>query len=143
MSIETENLILVPGTTESLTSALSGNDSLSNSLGYAVCPDWTEFGTEPLAYALKMISQDDNESGWWTYFPIHKADRILIGSCGYKGRPTTDGIVELGYEVCSAYRHKGLGTEIANALLTNAFHYETVKIVVAHTLPIENASTKI
>ena len=143
MHIETENLILIPGNKNLLASAIQGNDFLSKALGYAVCSDWTEFGVAPLAYTLKILTQSEDENGWWTYFPIHTIDQKLIGSCGYKGRPTPDGMVEIGYEVCPEYRQKGLGTEIANGLLTHAFKDEHIKIVVAHTLPMENASTNI
>ena len=143
MRIETENLILIPGNKNLLASAIQGNDFLSKALGYAVCSDWTEFGVAPLAYTLKILTQSENENGWWTYFPIHTVDQKLIGSCGYKGRPTPDGMVEIGYEVCPEYRQKGFGTEIANGLLTHAFNDELVKLVIAHTLPMENPSTKI
>ena len=143
MRIETENLILIPGTKNLLTSAIQGNDFLSKALGYAVCSDWTEFGVAPLAYTLKILTQSENENGWWTYFPIHTVDQKLIGSCGYKGKPSLDGMVEIGYEVCPEYRQKGYGTEIANGLLTHAFKDEHIKIVIAHTLPMENASTNI
>lgn len=143
MRIETENLILIPGTKNLLTSAIQGNDFLAKELGYGVCSNWTEFGVAPLAYTLKILTQSENENGWWTYFPIHTVDQKLIGSCGYKGRPTPDGMVEIGYEVCPEYRQKGLGTEIANGLLTHAFNHENIKIVIAHTLPMENGSTKI
>ena len=143
MKIETENLILIPGNKNLLASAIQGNDFLSKALGYTVCSDWTEFGVAPLAYTLKILTQNENENGWWTYFPIYTVDQKLIGSCGYKGRPTPDGMVEIGYEVCPEYRQKGLGTEIAKGLLTNAFNDDNVKIVIAHTLPMENASTNI
>ena len=143
MRIETENLILIPGNINLLTSAIQGNDFLSKALGYAVCSDWTEFGVAPLAYTLKILTQSEDENGWWTYFPIHTVDQKLIGSCGYKGKPSLDGMVEIGYEVCPEYRQKGYGTEIANGLLAHAFKDEHIKIVVAHTLPMENASTNI
>ena len=143
MRIETENLILIPGNKNLLASAIQGNDFLSKALGYAVCSDWTEFGVAPLAYTLEMLTQSEDENGWWTYFPIHTVDQKLIGSCGYKGKPSLDGMVEIGYEVCPEYRQKGYGTEIANGLLTHAFKDEHIRIVIAHTLPMENASTKI
>lgn len=143
MKIETENLILIPGNKKILTSAIKGAAFLSENLNASVIEPWTEFGLAPIEYSLKKVSQNKTEVGWWTYFPIHKEDKKLIGSCGYKGSPTSEGTVEIGYEVISEYRKKGLGTEIAIGLVSNAFKFANVKMIIAHTLPLENASTKI
>ncbi|MBK6824930.1 MAG: GNAT family N-acetyltransferase [Saprospiraceae bacterium] len=143
MKIETKNLILISGNKKILASAIRGAAFLSNNLNASVSEPWTEFGLAPIEYSLTKISQNEYENGWWTYFPIHKDDKRLIGSCGYKGIPTSVGNVEIGYEVISEYRQKGLGTEIAKGLVSNAFKFDNVKMIIAHTLPSENASTNI
>lgn len=94
-------------------------------------------------YALDKLKSGEREFGWWTYLPIHKAENKLIGSCGYKGQPNEDGEVEIGYEIKSEYRNKGLATELAKALVENAFNFDTVNSVQAHTLGEVNASTKV
>ncbi|RDB05629.1 N-acetyltransferase [Runella aurantiaca] len=104
---------------------------------------WTEFGTRPFKYALQKIKADTNERGWWTYVPIHKKDNVLIGSCGYKGKPDADGAVEIGYEIIKPYRNQGLGMELAKALVMNAFAAPSVKAIKAYTLANDNASTRI
>jgi [ribosomal protein S5]-alanine N-acetyltransferase len=138
--IETANLILLSCDPEILRSAIEGDEHLGKQLGIIVLNNWTEFGTAALAYSLDKLDAADNQAGWWTWFPIHRQDNTLIGSGGYKGKPV-DGIVEIGYEIAPAYRNKGLATELANALLANAFTFEDVHTVVAHTLGEENAST--
>ena len=143
MKIETKNLILISGNKKILTSAIKGAAYFSNNLNASVIEPWTEFGLAPIEYSLTKISQNEYENGWWTYFPIHKDDKKLIGSCGYKGSPTSEGNVEIGYEVISEYRQKGLGTEIAKGLVSNAFKFDNVKMIIAHTLPSGNASTNI
>ncbi len=143
MKIETNNLLLISGNKKILSSAIKGAAFLSDSLHALVSEPWTEFGLSPIEYSLTRISQNEDENGWWTYFPIHKEDKKLIGTCGYKGLPTSEGNVEIGYEVISEYRQKGLGTEIAKGLISNAFTFENVKMIIAHTLPSENASTHI
>ena len=143
MKIETKNLILISGNKEILSSAIKGASFLSINLNVSVMEPWTEFGLAPIEFSLTKISQNENENGWWSYFPIHKEDKKLIGSCGYKGSPTPEGNVEIGYEVISEYRQKGLGTEIAKGLVSNAFKFDHVKMIIAHTLPFENASTNI
>ncbi len=143
MIIETPSLILLPGTEELLTCAIAGDDRLSAQLGFQVAGNWTEFGIGPLEYALHRITEHPKEKGWWTYFPVHKADRLLIGSCGYKGPVTEEGIVEIGYEITPGYRNKGLAIEIANGLIKHAFSFPEVELVQAHTLAEENASVHI
>jgi RimJ/RimL family protein N-acetyltransferase len=107
-------------------------------------PDnWTEFGVGALQYSLDKLSLSEREQGWWTYFPIHKTDNTLIGSGGYKGKPTEQGIVEIGYEISPDYRNKGLATEMTRALIDNAFSLKQVTAIMAHTLGQVNASTRI
>ncbi len=142
-TIETENLFLIACDKEILQAAVEGNEQLENLIGVTVLDNWTEFGKGALMYSLDKISEVKDEAGWWTYFPIHKADNKLIGSGGYKGKPTEDGTVEIGYEITPEYRNKGLATEMTKALISNAFSFRQVNRIIAHTLGEANASTKV
>lgn len=142
-TIETENLYLIACDMEILQAAVEGNEQLENLLGVNVPDNWTEFGKGALMYSLDKLSVDKDEINWRTYFPIHKADNKLIGSGGYKGKPTEDGIVELGYEIAPGYRNKGLATEMTKALISNAFSFRKVNRVIAHTPGETNESTKV
>ncbi|HKJ80351.1 MAG TPA: GNAT family N-acetyltransferase, partial [Prolixibacteraceae bacterium] len=51
--------------------------------------------------------------------------------------------VEIGYEIIPAYRNRGLATEMTMGLVENAFKYDKVKSIIAHTLGQENPSTKV
>jgi ribosomal-protein-alanine N-acetyltransferase len=73
----------------------------------------------------------------------HRTDKKLIGACGFKGEPDLEGMVELGYEIASAYRGRGLATEAAQGLLNYAFGHDGVRRVTATTLAEENASTRL
>lgn len=143
MILETKNLKLIPCDSEILKSAIQGNETLAKKLNVAIQDDWTEFGIGALQYSLDRLLESENEKNWWTYFPIHKKDNELIGSGGYKGKPTTDGTVELGYEIAPTYRNRGLATEMTKGLIENAFNDKRVKSIVAHTLGHENSSTKV
>jgi [ribosomal protein S5]-alanine N-acetyltransferase len=140
--IDAGPLELIACDASTLEIAISGNEALAAHLGVSVPDNWTEFGVPALQYALDKIISSEEEKNWWTYFPIHKRDNKLAGSCGYKGKPV-DGIVEIGYEIAPEYRNKGLATELANALVKNAFSFPDVHAVTAHTLGEENASTKV
>ena len=143
MNIETENLRLIQCDPETLKHAISANESLAKKLSVTVIENWTEFGVSSLQYSLDKLLENEDEKGWWTYFPIHKQDNKLIGCGGYQGKPTNDGTVEIGYEIRADYRNRGLATEMTLGLVENAFRYERVKSILAHTLGQENPSTKV
>jgi [ribosomal protein S5]-alanine N-acetyltransferase len=143
IKIETPNLILLACDQQILEYALEGNQQLSRHINTIVPDNWTEFGSRALKYSLDKLKSSKDEKGWWSYLPIHKADNKLIGLCGYKGQPNEKGQVEIGYEIISEYRNKGLATELAKALVENAFNFKTVNSVQAHTLGEINASNKV
>lgn len=143
MILETENLKFIPCDIEILNAAIQGNEMLAKKLNANVQDNWTEFGAGALQYALDRLTESEEEKNWWTYLPIHKHDNKLIGSGGYKGKPTTDGTVELGYEIAVADRNRGLATEMTKGLIENAFKDKRVKSIIAHTLGQENPSTKV
>lgn len=141
--VETGNLRLVPCDAQLLKMAIKGNKQLSEFLGVSLADHWTQFGVGALQYALDQILARPWELGWWTYFPIHKLDNMLIGSGGYKGSPTEEGTVELGYEIAPGYCNRGLATEMVRGLIMKAFTDNRVKSILAHTLGQANASTTV
>jgi RimJ/RimL family protein N-acetyltransferase len=143
MIIETKNLKLIPCDTEILKSAIEGNEILARKINVTVQDNWTEFGVGALQYSFDKLTESEEENNWWTYFPVHKQDNKLIGSGGYKGKPATDGTVELGYEIAPEYRNRGIATEMTKGLIENAFRDERVKSIIAHTLGQDNPSTKV
>ncbi len=143
MIIETRNLKLISADTDILKSAIEGNEILAKKINATVQDNWTEFGVHALQYSLNKLSESENENNWWTYFPIHKFDNNLIGCGGYKGKPSNDGIVEVGYEIAPNYRNRGFATEMARGLIENALNDGRVKSIIAHTLGQNNPSTSV
>lgn len=141
--IETENLILISCDEQILESAIEGNNQLAKKISVVVPEDWSVFGARALKHSLDKLNSSEDEKGWWSYLPINKVKNKLIGLCGYKGKPNEKGEVEIGYEIKGEYRNKGLATELALALIENAFNYKNVNTILAHTLGEINASTKV
>ncbi|MFZ6053035.1 GNAT family N-acetyltransferase [Halocola ammonii] len=141
--LKTKNLKIIPCNTEILQSAIDGNDKLAEQLNVDVPENWTQFGVGALQYAHDKLVQSEDEIGWWTHFPILVEENKLIGSGGYKGKPTEEGTVEVGYEIAPDYRNRGLATELTNGLVQKAFSDSRVKSVIAHTLGEDNPSTKV
>ena len=134
--------MLLNSTQEILNTVLAGNDALAKHLDVIIPEQWSEFGEAPFLYALEKLKEDDKQSIWWSWLPILVSENTLIGNCGYKG-PPEKGVVEIGYEVALDYRQNGYATEMAKALVKNAFSFLDVDLVLAHTLAEENASVHV
>ena len=60
---------------------------------------------------------------------------MLVGTCGFKGPPTADGTVEIGYGILPEFRRHGYATEATQGLITHAFAHPEVARVIAETFP--------
>jgi [ribosomal protein S5]-alanine N-acetyltransferase len=141
-TIMSQRLVLINATVEILEKILTGNDAVEKALDIFIPDQWTEFGRAPFEYSLNKIKDTPSDTVWWSWLPILVTENMLIGNCGYKG-PPVNGTVEIGYEVAVDYRQQGFATEIAKALIENAFRHPDVDTVVAHTLPEENESVHV
>jgi len=74
---------------------------------------------------------------------IHQNSGTPVGSCGFKGPPDAEGMVEIAYAIHPEHQSRGYATEAAAALVSYAFGSDQVRLVRAHTLPNVNASTRV
>ena len=121
---------------------LEGKDALARVLGANVPKKWTE-NADAFPIFIEMCKADPDLYEWGAKMIVYRPENLLIGSCGFKGKPNETGQVEIGYEIKPSHRNKGLAFEAAKGLVDFAFKDSLVKEVIAHTLPIENHSTKI
>lgn len=142
-TIDSERIRLVACNAAMLTALLSAKNAIGTLLNVAVPPRLSMYGKSPIRYTLEKVGADPASVAWWLYLSVYKPDNLLIGMCGYKGPPDEHGMVEIGYEIIKAYRRRGLGTDVARALIANAFADDRVAVVQAHTLAKENPSAKI
>jgi RimJ/RimL family protein N-acetyltransferase len=141
-NIETSRLTLICCNKEILEALFKGEETLAAFLQINIPTKWTEFGEPAFRFTYDKITVADAGIEWWSYLPVLKKTKTLLGSCGYKGYPK-NGMVEIGYEVAEAYRGWGLATEMAKALIQNAFKSDEVQYVQAHTLAVENESCSV
>lgn len=139
---QTKHLKLIDADFTVWEAILQGNKALSQVLGINVPKRWSEFSEQFPAIA-KQVKQDPSLDTWGSKLIVHTADNLLIGMCGFKGAPSPEGVVEIGYEIKDTYRGRGLATEAAAALVDFAFAHSEVRTVWAHTLPQLNASTRV
>jgi RimJ/RimL family protein N-acetyltransferase len=138
--IVTERLELVPATPALVRAALAGPGDLGAGLRASVPPTWPPEYLDPqsLEYTLDRLAEGPANVGWWLYFVVLKGEagpRTLIGSGGYKGPPSTDGTVEVGYGIVSDHRRHGYASEVTRGLLARAFAVPAVQRAIAETLP--------
>jgi ribosomal-protein-alanine N-acetyltransferase len=130
VEILTENLRLVLGTREEV---LAWVAAMSPSDRAEVSPVW-----------LTQIEASTSSDPWLHGFTMnHRATGDVVGSCGFKGPPGPDAVVEIAYGVQPEHQGRGYATEAARALSAFAFESGQVNCVRAHTRPEKNASTRV
>jgi ribosomal-protein-alanine N-acetyltransferase len=83
------------------------------------------------------------EPRWGGYLAVDASTRAVIGTCAYKGAPDENGAVELAYFTFPSFEGRGFATAMAHALAKGLAESGEARLIVAHTLPEENASTRI
>ena len=130
LSIQTSRLVL---TLESLEETRARIDAMSANDKLDLSTEWVSLlasatTADPWILGFNMTNREPNE---------------FVGQCGFKGPPNNDGVVEIAYCVDPKYQGNGFATEAANALVEYAFQHDEVIMVLAHTLPEPNASTRV
>jgi RimJ/RimL family protein N-acetyltransferase len=138
--IVTERLEIVPATFDTTRAALDGSRALGAALGADVPASWPpEYFDEPaLRFTIDRLSEGPGQAGWWLHFVLaREADdrRVLIGSAGFKGPPSADGTVEVGYAIVADRQRRGYGSETTRGLVEHAFAVPAVRRVISETLP--------
>jgi RimJ/RimL family protein N-acetyltransferase len=98
-----------------------------------VSPDWLA--------RVRVTSAGDPWALGFTV--VARASGAAVGSCGFKGPPDADGVVEVAYGIDQDYRGRGYATEAAAALAAFAFASGRVRLVRAHTKPDNEASSRV
>lgn len=98
-----------------------------------VAPEWlarveSSQDSDPWVHGFEMVLRDSGTD---------------VGSCGFTGPPDASGVVEIAYGVGEQFRGRGYATEAARGLSAYASTDARVRIIRAHTLATENASTRV
>ena len=137
---------LFPHTTEHLRALLEDREVYERRFGVKVAEGVREFlvGPEVSAEFLARLKGAAESDPWRDGFGVlHLENNTIIGFCSFTGPPTADGVVEIAYGIAPGYEGRGYATEAARALADYAFASGRVRLVQAHTLPEQNASTRV
>ncbi|MBB2149033.1 GNAT family N-acetyltransferase [Pedobacter gandavensis] len=141
--ITTERLYLLPFTIQIAKEVMDGQFTLLTELGLKLGKGWPDDELkECLPRIIENLELVAEPSGFESWMVIDKASKTLIGDAGFKGLPTVEGIVDLGYAIIAAERRKGYAAEAAEGLIKWAFKQSDVKMITARCAHVNEASTK-
>ena len=99
--------------------------------------------SEVVAQTLDLLARIPRDPVFGGYLVVDDDRGLLVGTCGFKHGPERDGSVEIAYFTFADFEGRGYATAMARALLGLALDSPAVRLVLAHTLPQRNASTRI
>ena len=141
MKIETERLILIPFTLAVATGVLTGKLEVLKELGLNIDDAWPDSeGLATLPKIVKILETVPRPTGFESWLIVKRATMSVIGDAGFKGRPDSTGMVDIGYGIIAKERQTGFGFETAKALTNWAFAQPGVRAVTAQCLITNQAS---
>ncbi len=95
-----------------------------------------------LEFVVVRLSQDPKNFFWWLPRLI-VVDRSVVGTCGFKYPPDSNGTVEIGYGVVSSQQGRGFATQAVNLLVMEGFSKHEIQTIKAFTTPSNLASERV
>ena len=83
---------------------------------------------------LEELKEDSTLLGWGVWFVINQENNTVIGDIGFKGKPNSENIVEIGYGIVPSAQGKGYATEAVQKLIDWAFSNKNINKIVAECL---------
>jgi ribosomal-protein-alanine N-acetyltransferase len=147
--LRTERLELRSATAELAAADLNDPSEFSRLLEADVPRDWPPplNDDKTKAFTLNYLKENPDAAGWGTWYfllPGRAEERPrAIGIGGFKGKPSREGMVEIGYSVMPDHQRLGFASEAAAGLMGWAFSHPEVLLVTAETLPALEASIRV
>lgn len=140
LQIETDRMRLVAGNEALASAEIEDRAEMARLLGVAVPGTWPPPLNDDasMRYFLRFAQQHPEAAGYGCWYWLLKpakatGNALLIGNGGFKGLPSEDGTVEVGYSLLEGYQGKGYATEGVRALVAWAFQNPRVRRVIAET----------
>jgi RimJ/RimL family protein N-acetyltransferase len=135
---------LRPYAPEHLLALLESEEAFHRGFGLRAAAGLREFyfSGEVSSKWLEQLRAAKGADPWTFGFAVLSIGQV-IGSAGFKGPPDADGMVEAAYGIVPLFQGKGYATKALQELVTFAFKEPRVCVLRAHTLPENNASTRV
>ena len=139
-------LRLQPFKAECLLALIESQDKFFDCFGVRAADGLREFfvsGEVPQSF-IDQLRHATGEDPWmWGFAVVVEHDNLVVGTAGFKGPPADDGAVEIAYGIVPEFEGRGYATEVAGQLVSFALRDPCVHMIRAHTLPADNASTRV
>lgn len=146
MPVSTARLTLIESDPQQLVAMIDSPEHFEELSEYSLADGLREFytsGDVSPAWLTALRSATVADPWRHGFFIVDAQRGEIIGTAGFKGPPDANGVVEIAYGVAPEYQGRGYATEAANALVEFALSDPNVRTVRAHTLPEQNASTRV
>lgn len=138
IKINTGRLEIISGTLDHIKAEINDFNELSKLLNAKIPQDWPPplNDKESQNYFLEYAEEHPETKGYsfWYIIINESGIRNLIGGIGFKGEPTEDGTIEIGYSIMDTHQRNGYATEAVAALVKWAFTQDNVLRIIAETL---------
>lgn len=142
--LQTTHLTIRPFTRDLMLAAIKDPAAAGALLELDVAAGWpNDDESGALPFLADELARDPALAEWGMHLFIQRQEGIIIGTSGFKGRPLTDGSVEVGYGIAPAYQGRGYATEGVRALVEWALAQPTVARVIADCLPENHRSARV
>lgn len=148
-TITTDRLELIAGTPQLADADINDRTQFASLLRARVPDAWPPplNDRDSMKWFERYLIEHPDGVGWVTWYLILREDkrgeRVAIGNGGFKGKPTSDGIAEVGYSVLEEFQRQGYATEATRGLVAWAFEHPEVSTVIAETFPILTGSIRV
>jgi uncharacterized repeat protein (TIGR04076 family) len=145
MHVETERLQLIPLSLGEMQLLLDDYQGLEAALGLPRTQQSLARRLRPvISHNISFVRNDPESHIWYTYWVmVLKAERRLIGGCGFKGPADERSEVEIGYGTDDAFRNRGFMSEAVTGMVEWALAQEDVCFVRAETANTNVASMRV
>ena len=146
MAIESIHLELIPYSPEQLLALIDGDVEFEKRMGFAAAKGLRDFFiSDDVSPAwIESLRKSSGPNPWKHGFAVvDRESQSVVGSAGFKGPPDEEGMVEIAYGIVPDYEGRGYATEAAALLVRFASENDEVRLIRAHTLPTNNASTRV
>jgi ribosomal-protein-alanine N-acetyltransferase len=145
MKLTTARLELIAGSADLVHAEMHDPLQFAALLKARVPDNWPPEGNdaESQSFFLQNLTGHSEREGWLCWYMIAVDDqtgRTAVGGCGFKGMPSAEGEVEIGYAVLQQHQRRGYASEAVLALLGWVFEFDGVHCVVAETVHDNTAS---
>jgi RimJ/RimL family protein N-acetyltransferase len=126
--LTTPHLTLIAGTSELTRMEISDQLHFARLLNASIPESW------PLPLE-DVQSMEPDAVGWGVWYFVRSEGLVAVGGGAFKGMPTEDGTVEVGYSVLPEHQGRGYATGAVGAMVEWALAQQNVMRVIAETLP--------